>query len=146
MIMKLLEKAFDFLLGPIQPTPVSEPLETTPEPPPDPRKVAAEMRACAAWLHRQADRLDPLVVPEFHMPPAGLLPPGWNTVMDESGDSGGKIKRKGSDIELGKTKENEVLNRIFDAHPGEGEIHLNPDEIIALMEAVRANKGAKGRL
>ena len=136
MITRLLEKAFDFLLGPIQPAPVPKPSpERLSEPSPDPKQIAAQLRALA-------DRIDPILVPIFPTPEP---PQGWNTVMDESGDSGGKIKRKGSDVDLGKTKENEILNRIFDVHPGEGEIYLNPDETIALMEAVRADKGAKGR-
>ena len=96
MIAKLLEKALDFLLGSSRPSP--EPPRPkpapTPEPPPDPKRVAAEMRAMAAWLHRQADRIDPLVIPSFGMPPAGILPPSWNTVLDDSGESGGIVRRR----------------------------------------------------
>lgn len=139
MIGRLLEKFLDFVLGPVQPAPASEPEtlpEPLPEPPPDPKQVAAQLRALA-------DKLDPLVVPAFPAPE----PPykKWNTVMDESGDTGGKIKRKGAGIEMGKTKENEVLNRIFDAHPGEEEIHLNQDETLALIGAMKATDRGKAK-
>lgn len=171
MIAKLLEKAIDFLLGP-PPPPKAEPA-------PDPRGVAAEMRACARWLNHQADRLDPLVIPELTRPPVGL-PPRWNVFLDDTGGDG-KVRRAGSRVrseppplasgrptvsaddsdpeaekveeiadrlehKFGKNeaarkiKENAVINKIFDAHPGEEEIHLNQDETIALMEAIRPSK------
>lgn len=38
-------------------------------------------------------------MPNFSMPQTGILPPMWNTILDESGDSGGIIKRKGSGAE-----------------------------------------------
>lgn len=97
MIARLLEKALEFLLGPIQPAPVPEP--PAPEPTPDPKEAAAEMRALASWLTSKADKLDPLVIPELSIPPVGL-PRRWNVFLDECGESGGTVKRAGSGIRL----------------------------------------------
>jgi hypothetical protein len=102
----LLEKIANAVLDVIDPP---KPLPPPPPEPkleerPDPKQVALEMRALAGWLHAQADRLDPMVLPSFSVPPSDLLPPRWNTVLDETGDSGGVVKRKGAEVELNRRR------------------------------------------
>ena len=92
MILELLEKianaVLDHVVGPLPEPPLPEPAKE-PAPAPDPLRIAAEMRALAARLHQEADRLDPVVWPV----PLPNLPDRWNHILDALGESGGIVKR-----------------------------------------------------
>ncbi len=98
MIMRFLEKIVTAVLDFVAPAdaPCPAPVNPVPKPilTPDPKQIAAEMRALAARLHQEADRLDPVVWPF----PDGVpkLPSRWNAVLDEDGECGGFVKRSGA--------------------------------------------------
>lgn len=106
MILELLGKiantVLDHVVGPV---PAPPPLEVAPapepEPAPEPRQIAFEMRALAARLYQEADRLDPLVWPV----PLPTLPLHWNRILDVLGESGGIVKRSDLAAKAKKTRD-----------------------------------------
>jgi len=126
-MFKTLEKIVIAVLDVIAP----QPPKPTPPPPPAPKPIdsktaAQEMRETAKQLNSLADRLDPFALPFPKLP---KIPPNWNTFIDDSGATGGLIKRKGSGIEMGK-----ITTQPPDK---EDEIELSPDENLALLENCR---------
>ena len=93
LLKNMLIAALD-TLAPTAPPPVAAPTPPLPEGKLDPKQVALEMRTLAGWLHAKADKLDPVVMPEFPLPPTDILPTRWNRVLDEDGESGGVVKRR----------------------------------------------------
>jgi len=98
MLVKLFEKMLNTVLDFIAPPAPQAPVEVfEPEPvvesPPDPRQIAAQLRALA-------DKIDPIVIPAFQ----ALKPPyeGWNKFMGDDGTTGGKVKRAGCGVQVNK--------------------------------------------
>jgi hypothetical protein len=108
MLVKLFKNIVGSILDAIlPPLPLPSPVEVkpvepelVPELPPDPKEIAAQLRALA-------DKIDPLVIPPFQ---ASTSPAGWNKLMDEDGTTGGKVKRAGCGIQLNKRKDETYID------------------------------------
>jgi hypothetical protein len=102
-MLKLFKKVLLAVLDVVAPLPIQEEIEQEfiqePEPM-DPRVAANQMRETARQLYQLADKLDPIFL-NFPVP---QIPSKWNHFIDEDGTTGGKVKRKGHGIEMGKTQ------------------------------------------